>query len=139
MALNFRRANFSDLLALMIEQQVPMGDALLLTADASGDPELQAAAQAMSAAIVRGEPQPANAGMPSFLYWLLVQSSSSADLVAALRQAARTYRLRATQQAEWIKFIAPILAGVVIGGGATLIYALALFTPFVAMLKEIAN
>ena len=49
------------------------------------------------------------------------------------------YRRRAVSRIEWFKFSFPLIAGALIGGGATLLYALSLFYPFVDLLKELST
>ena len=49
-------AAFAEVLALLVEQQTPLDEALRLAADASGDESLRVAAGRVAAAVARGEP-----------------------------------------------------------------------------------
>src|SRR5205823_4047680 len=48
---HFEAANFAQLLAMLVEQQVPYPAAIVLAADSSGDPALARAGRAVAAAV----------------------------------------------------------------------------------------
>lgn len=139
LARNFRDANFAELLSILVEHRVPLDQAIVLAADATGDKSLQRTARNIAGAIERGDPPPAVTGISPFLQWLLTQSPRQLRLAESLRHAATTYRQRAINQAAWIKLGTPIVAGILVGGGATMLYALTLFSPFLALLKEVGS
>jgi type II secretory pathway component PulF len=58
------------------------------------------------------------------------------ELSGALRRAAQGYRQRAQRTADWLTIYLPILLAVVVGGTATLIYALAVLGPWYQLLYE---
>ena len=60
-------------------------------------------------------------------------------MVSALRAAADMYRRRAVLRAEWIQVVFPVLAAVIIGGGATLIYTFTVFCPVTDLLKKLSE
>jgi type II secretory pathway component PulF len=140
---NFSRySQFADLLALLIEQDVPLQEALVLAAEATNDLAIQDAARAVADATSRGwtpsSRLPEHSGFPPFLYWLITRKEEQKGLVSALRAAADMYRRRAVLITEWIKVTFPVLAAVIIGGGATLIYTLTIFYPLTELLKRLA-
>ena len=45
----------------------------------------------------------------------------------------------AERRAEWSRIAVPIVACVILGGGATLLYALALFLPITELLQALAR
>ena len=53
--------------------------------------------------------------------------------------AANTYRDAAQRRIERLRVTAPIVTCVVIGGGVTLLYGLALFVPVAQMLRGLAS
>ena len=140
---HFRLANFSGLMALLVEQQVPLKEGIVLAAEATGDRELQLSATQLAADLERGhslrEHVGGGAAFPPFLRWLLGRGSEQGPLGPALHQASAMYRRRAESEAEWFKFLMPVLAGLVIGGGATLAYTLALFVPLSQLWQDLAQ
>lgn len=130
---HFRHANFSDLLALMIEHGVPLPEGLRLAAAATGDAKLQRAGSALADAIERGElvttDRRRRYGFPPFLFWVLSTGQSGDGLVRLLRHAAAIYRRQAVNLSRWFRTLFPVAAAVVIGGGVTALYAMTLFGP----------
>ena len=140
-ATNYFWATFADLLALLIEQQVPLPEAVVLAADATGQPRMQESARHLAAAIAGGQTWTASRelpGFPTFLKWLMTQGQQQGNLVPALRQFADGYRRRAQYGIEWIRLAFPSAAALLIGGGAAFCYALSLFLPLVGFMEDLA-
>lgn len=138
MVVQFEYANFAQLLAILVEHQVPYPEAIALAAEASGDPGLSKAGRAVAAAVERGDPRSAEQdarAIPALLRWLLITGREQGRLADALRQVATIYRKRAAEQADKIRLLLPTILLIAIGVTATLAYALALFLPFVALLR----
>lgn len=134
----FQYANFADLLALLMEHQVPLNEALCLSADATGDRRLKRSAKAMAESIARGEQTSAVVTtFPPFLDWVVRQAARGANPVRLLRHAGGFYRRRAVDLSQWFKLTFPVLAAVIIGGGVTALYALTLFGPMESLLKDL--
>ena len=128
-----RLATFSEVLALLVRQQVPLDQAIALAADASGDRGLQAAAGAMAETLRRGG-EIANGGdpvglLPPLVAWLLTAGAPTEKLSETLSLTAATYRQRAERTVDWALLYLPILLTAGVGGTATLIQALAIFLP----------
>ncbi len=141
---DYEAANFSELLALLLEHQVPYHSALVLAAESSGDARLVRGARAVAEALERGE-RPATAmetiGRDAFLpmlRWVLAAGQAQGSLVAALHNLAALYRKRARFQAEKLYVFLPVLLLIVIGASATLFYGLALFIPLTTMLRGLS-
>lgn len=136
-------ANFADLLALLLEHQVPFPAGIVLAAEASADAKLLSASRELAASAERGEPLRASVhgtpSLPPLLAWLMLSGQSQGDLVSALRHAAATYRRRALDRAELIRLFLPTLLMLAIGATATLLFALTLFLPLINMLKDLAK
>lgn len=134
-------ATFADVLALLIENDVPLDEGLLLAGRASGGPKLQAAAERMAVCIGQGDSLGASlAGtpIPPMLRWLMIAGQNRGNLLSALRHASSTYRRRALHQADLARTFLPLLLTVLIGGGAVLVLALSLFYPYVSILERLA-
>lgn len=140
---NHRIASFCRLLAGLLESEVPLEEASLIAADATGDRELLQSARTLSNALLQGETTPETdslrPGMPPFLAWLLVQQTDARTLIRNLRQAAAMYSRRARQMTDWVQLFFPVLAGAGIGGTVVLVYALTLFLPFIELLDLLSR
>jgi general secretion pathway protein F len=130
---DYRTANFAELLALMIEHQVPLPEGLRLAADATADPQLMRAGSRLADAIEQSAPQSSAAGrtygLPPFLYWALTCRQSGDELVRLLRHSSAMARRKALRASRRFQTLFPIAAAVVIGGGAVALYSLTLFGP----------
>jgi general secretion pathway protein F len=141
MMAQFECATFAQLLAILLDQEVPYPEALVLAAEASGDARLARAGVQLAEAIGRGDPgagEHAARGLPPLLRWLLVRGREQGRLADALRQIAAIYRKRAAEQAEKIRLFVPTILLVGLGVSATLIYGLTLFVPFSALLRGLS-
>lgn len=137
-----RFAAFSDVLALLIDHQVPLGEAVTLAADSSGDKNIQTAAHDFAAEVNRGAKQHESLkrpqGFPPLVGWLLTSGCPAPALADSLRRTAETYRRRATQLDDWLRLYLPLGLTIAIGGTAVVIYALSMLGPWFELLKNIA-
>jgi type II secretory pathway component PulF len=139
-----RLAMYAESLALLIEQHVPLTKSLTLVADSTGDGQLQRASQKLAAQIERGgvlqaPVEPEQKLLPPMVRWLLMSHSDSAHLASALRHYAQSEHRRAEYWAQWLRVQLPVLLTIVIGGGATLAYALAVFVPWCGVLRDLSQ
>ena len=129
----FQFANFSDLLALLVEHAVPYPEGLRLAADATGDERLRASVREFATAIEQGwsgsSRDARRFGFPPFLAWVLTCHQQRLELARLLRHAGSVYRRRASNLASWFKLMFPVAAALVIGGGVTVLYAATVFGP----------
>ena len=137
-----RWANLAAALAALLEAGMPVDEALPLAAGASGDAKLEHGALELAASLKRGravaDDDPEAKCFPPFLRWALLRSDATVGRVRALQMAAAVYRDSALRRAERLRIAAPMVACVVLGGTATLLYGLALFLPVVELLESIA-
>jgi len=128
-----RFATFAELLSLLVRQQIPLDEALTLAADASGDRGLKADAQQLAEHLrAGGSPAGRAAGfssIPPLVGWLLSARGPLPTLSQTLTLTAEIYRQRAQRTVTWAVLYLPIVCSVILGGGATLIQALAVFLP----------
>ncbi len=136
-------ASLADVLALLLEQGVPLHEAVTLAADAVGDRETRAAAQSLAEANQRGGlPRPdaiRPSGLTPFMHWLIASGQNERMLVPLVRHTGVVYRQRALRQADWLRVCLPALLTVLIGGTATAIYVLTLFVPYVGLIKYLSR
>lgn len=137
----FRCANFAELLALLIEHDVPLPESLRLSADAAGNSSLQRSARALAGVVETGaavsDRDYRRFGFPPFLHWVLAHTGAGSRPARLLRHTADIYRRRGTRTLQWIKLVVPMVFALLIGGGATLLYALAVFAPLAGFWKDL--
>ncbi len=140
---NFRRANFCDLLAMLLEHKVSLPEASLLAADAAGDASLQRVAARIADGVRSGHSLAdclvVGRELPPFLSWMLVSGERQGNLVATLRQVAEVLRQRAASQSDWLRVVLPMVLLVFVGGGAVLGYAVAVFGPMSELLSRLGG
>ena len=141
---DYEAAGFSELLALLLEHQVPYPSALVLAAESTGDPGLVRGARAVAEAVTRGEPVATalesvdRAAFLPMLRWTLATGQAQGSLVAALHNLAIHYSKRARFRAEKLHVFLPVILLIIIGATTTLFYALTLFLPMVEMLRGLS-
>ncbi len=136
-----RTATFLEILALLVENQTPLPEAITLAAEASGDPATLQAGRQWAAALASGQtlPRSHEPAFPPLVHWLFVAAGRDGALLPALRHAAAAYHRRARHQSDLLRIFLPIFLTVAVAGGATALYALALFLPYVSMLYTLAR
>ena len=143
MMAGFEASSFADLLALLLEFNVPYPEALRLAGDASGDPVLARGSHEISEAVERGLPPDeamrSRREFPPLLRWVLATGPAHGDLVVALRQLAKRYRSRARFQGEKLRVLLPTVLLFVLGVSATLGYALVVFFPLTSLYEQLSG
>jgi type II secretory pathway component PulF len=136
-----RMATFAELLRLMNDHQVPMPEAVVLAADASGDRVLSQGARRIAERLESGAVLRARSELPDefppLLGWSIVSGAGQTGLSRALAASAEMYRQRAAQAARWAAVYLPIVLTVVIGGSAVLFHGLLVFWPFTRLLYQL--
>ena len=143
-----RASGFAGMLAMLVEHEVPLPEALPIAAEAVGGRRLEEQARRRAEAIGRGEvgveadPGPfrrGTHGFPPLLRWVLSGGADGPRLAPALRAVEVTYRRRALRRAEMIRVILPSLLLVAIGGVAAVLLAATLFVPWTALIEVLAR
>jgi type II secretory pathway component PulF len=141
---DYESAGFAELMALLLEHRVPYPRAVILAAEATGNPATIRGARQLAAAVDRGEaPGKAMGTLPSrafrpLLRWTLSAGQEQGSLGESLRNLAPMYRKRGVFQAEKLQVFLPTLLMLAIGGSATLVYGLTLFLPLTTLLRGLA-
>jgi general secretion pathway protein F len=134
-------AMFTEMLALLVENQVPLVEALPLAGQACGDPRLRGAVERAAEALRQGQSPgaalTADPVLPPLLRWLIPSGLQRNALLPALQQAAAMYHRRAERQSEFLRLILPLVFTLGFAGGLTLLYAVLLFAPYAAILRTI--
>jgi general secretion pathway protein F len=144
MVSDYESAGFADLLALLVEHHVAYPTAVELAAQSTGNPAMIAGAHQLASAIGRGEPAekavrelPPESFQP-LLRWTLAATREQGSLADSLRNLAPMYRKRGAFQAEKLHLFLPTVLMFLLGGLATLFYALTLFVPLSSMLRNLS-
>ena len=137
----FHLANFAELTAMLLEQGVPLHEALQLAADSTGNAKVMIDAQRLSAVTQRGESLvegvKSATSFPPFMQWMIASGDRQGALVPSFYQISQMYRRVALRRTEWFQLLLPILLTMVFGGGAVLIYMLSLFVPLTELLRDL--
>lgn len=138
-----RSATFAEVLALLVENRVPLDEALVLAAETSGDPQMVPAARQLAAALSQGETlDPSTFGrrtFPPLLLWLMSTAGRHTALLPGLKHAAETYHRRAQHQSELARVFLPVVLTIVLGGTVALLYVLTLFVPYSSLLRTLGG
>jgi type II secretory pathway component PulF len=138
-----RLAAFAQSLASLLEAGVPLPEALRLAAGHWEDAALDGETRLLAAALERGQTAADASGLtaelPPFLRWAIWQADEAVGRPRALRMAAEIYRQSAERRIQRLEVILPVVGCLVIGGGVTLLYGLALFVPVAQMLRGLAG
>ncbi len=138
-----RAATFAETLALLIDQRVPLPDALRLAARTSNTPELETSSSELAAALEAGQNLAERAELldrlPPLVRWLLLSSPSPETLAEGLHGAARSYQRQAARLAERMSLTLPLLLTAVLGGSAAVAYASVVYLPWVRAVWRLAQ
>jgi hypothetical protein len=114
-----------------------------LAAEASGSRQLSQAADKMAGALEQGATHTKIEGLPPRIRWLIGAAAASGtnveDVVRGLRRCSESYRDTLQRDADWLRVYVPLLATVVIGGGMTLAYVLAVLWPWFRLLHQLGQ
>ncbi len=135
-------AHFAETMASLEKGNVPLDQALAISAGGCSDASLAESARALAENAASGEPlnadSPEAQRIPPFLRWALLQSDATVGRGRAMHMAAALYRDASNYSIQRAKIVAPMLGVVLIGGTVTLLYGLTLFVPLTQMLKAVA-
>ncbi len=119
-------ATFLEILAMLVENQTPLEEAVALALEASG-----------SAPGVN-KPGARAVAIPPMMRWLILTAGRDGALLPALQHTAATYHRRARHESDMVRVFLPAVLTVVVGGSVTAAYALMLFIPYVMMLNSLS-
>jgi general secretion pathway protein F len=142
LARDARAATLAEVTGLLVEQGVALPEALVLSGEATGAPRLADACRRWAEALREGQLAAHLArhtrDLPGVFTWALT-TGPGGSLPELLRHAAEHYRNRALRQADWLRVTLPVLFTTLVGGTATIVYALVVFVPFTQLLKYLAG
>ncbi len=133
-----RTAAFLEILALLIENETPLDEAVALAAQASGEEKVTGTFCAQHPKGRSGKrclsPFPG-----PLLSWIMYSSRGEGALLPAVQRGAATYHRRARHQADLVRTVMPVALTVVFAGSVTAAYVLTIFAPYVGMLHALSD
>ncbi len=140
---NARAASLAEILAVLVESDVPLHEAVVLAAECTGDRRLRAASIKLSESLKQGgmsnvdwktlEP------FPPLLAWLVSCGSSQQAFVATARHLAGTCRRQIARDSQWLRDYLPMWLTVAVGSLVVAGYALTIFLPFSALMEMLSG
>lgn len=138
-----RLAAFTDLLGILVEQGVPLPEALRLSAQASSDPLLSEAVKRVEADISQGMPLGQSLQgqrlWPALVVWMVGFGEKQGTLPQALKQLAHMYRRRAEAHAVVLRTVLPPLFIIFLAMTLGAITIFGLMAPFLELLDGLSG
>jgi len=136
-------AQFTELLALQIEQGSPLPRAFLLAAESTNDPRWHSEARAVTDQLTRGsslvDALKSAKSLPPLVNWMLATGEKQGTLAVTLRQLADMYRRRALQQATTLRIWIPVVITICVTGTIGLAYGLIFLIPMRALITGLMH
>jgi type II secretory pathway component PulF len=138
-----RLAAFTDLLAILVDHNVPLPEAFRLAGEASSDPILRAGSGAVARDLQQGTPLPqalkGHRMVPEFIGWMTSVGERHGRLGSTLHHAAELYRRQAEMRTALFRsvfppFIVLMVAIVVLG-----LFLVAMAMPLLSLLEGLSG
>lgn len=130
---NYDNATFLKIMALLVEHETPLHEALVLAGYSTGSRKIIRDSTEIAQRLQNGDSlkeslKPASR-LPQFLRWMLRSGEENGKLNETLKLAADVYEKRASRRAELLKVVLPVVLTVFVAGSVTLLYGVILFAP----------
>lgn len=138
-----RLAAFTDLLAILVEQEMPLPEAFRLAGAASSDPIVADAAEEIYQELSAGQPLgkvlKGRGLVPEWVSWMVAHGEKSGTLGKNLRQIAEMYTKQATMRANLLRSVLPGFAIIFTGAVILALFVLGLILPLVTLMEGLAK
>jgi type II secretory pathway component PulF len=138
-----RLAAFTDLLGILVGQDVPLPEALRLAAEASSDPLLTEGARRVEIDISQGMPLGQALQVyrlvPALVIWMVGFGEKQGTLPAALKQVAHMYRRNAEERLTLLRTLLPPLLIIFLSMTLGAVFIFGLMAPFLALLDGLSG
>jgi type II secretory pathway component PulF len=138
-----RLAAFTDLLALLVDQQIPLPEALRLAGDASADPVMADAARAVHDELVQGRPlgeaMRGRGLVPEWIAWMAGLGEQRGQLGQSLHHIAATYRRQVELRAALLRSVLPPFVVIVLAGTIATFMICVLVLPMLRLLEGLSK
>jgi type II secretory pathway component PulF len=136
-------AGFCQLLAILVDREVPLPLSLELASTSSGDRRLADECHRVAADLRRGIPLNESlktaVHLPAFTRWMLASGHDQGGLAAVMATLSDIYRRRAESQRQLFSLSAPLILTVAIGGTAVAFYCLFVFVPMRDLFMQLVS
>lgn len=138
-----RLAAFADLLAVLVEYELPLPDAFRLAGMASPDPvmALQAgeAADRLATGVSLGEAMRGRGLVPEWVAWMAGTGADRGTLGPTLRQIASVYHRQVESSATVLRSLFPPLVILFTAGFITSVFGFAVMLPMIKLLEGLSQ
>jgi type II secretory pathway component PulF len=138
-----RLAAFTDLLAILIDHEVPLPEAFRLAGEASSDPIMAGAArqvhQDLSQGMPLGEVLRGRALVPAWVSWMAGLGERRGSLGNTLHQVAEMYRRQVDIRAALLRSVLPPFLIVCTAGLFAVLFIMAIMLPFRGLLDALSR
>jgi type II secretory pathway component PulF len=138
-----RMAGFTDLLAIMVEHEVPLPEAFRMAGQASSDPLTILAAQQVYEEISHGrmlnDALHDHGLVPVWVAWMVGTGQQRGTLGMTLRQIALMYRREAEGRVAMLRSFLPSFLIVLTAGFFVALFVFALFAPLLKLLEGLSK
>jgi general secretion pathway protein F len=138
-----RLAAFTDLLGILVDQSIPLPEALALAASASSDPLLAESGEHVTRDLRQGVPLGETLRrqrlVPGLVVWMIGFGEAQGTLGAALHQVAQMYRRQAEARAALLRVVLPPLLIVCLAAFLGGLFIFGLMAPMHGLLEGLGG
>jgi type II secretory pathway component PulF len=138
-----RIAAFSELLAVLVEHDIPLPEAFRLAGAASSDPlsarNAVATADALAAGVPLADALTGRGLVPEWVAWMAGAGARMGTLGPALRQVAVVYRRQVEARSMLLRSVLPPLLVLVTAGLLVGVFVVALMLPLIKLLEGLSK
>jgi type II secretory pathway component PulF len=138
-----RLAAFAELMAVLVEFELPLPEAFQLAGGASSDPLMAARAHAIHGRLSLGTPLGmalrGQGLLPEWVSWMAGAGEMRGALAPALRQIAALYRRQVEARSAILRSVLPAFMIIATAGVLTATFALSVMLPMVQLLEGLSK
>jgi type II secretory pathway component PulF len=138
-----RLAAFADLLAVLVEYEMPLPEAFRLAGEASSDPLMASRSATIYARLSQGTGLSAALRgfglLPEWVAWMAGSGEQRGALAPALRQIAAVYRRQVDARAALLRSVLPAIVIIATAGLLVTTFAFAIMLPMMKLLEGLAK
>jgi type II secretory pathway component PulF len=138
-----RLAAFSELLAILVDHQVPLPEAFLLAGQASSDPIMAAEAQhiheELSQGLSLGTVLKGRGLVPEWVSWMTGVGEQRGSLGQTLHLIAEMYRRQVEMRAALLRSVLPPLLVIATAGTMTILFVFTVILPIMTLLEFLSK
>ncbi len=138
-----RLASFADLLAVLVEYEMPLPEAFKLAGEASSEPVMAYRAHEIHDRLAQGMPiGEALSGrglLPQWVAWMARAGTDRGTLATTLRQIATMYRRQVESRSALLRTVLPSIIIISTAGVLTIVFALSIMLPMIKLIEGLSK